>query len=111
MTTGPERQGPGGTRAGRSVLAFGVTALLIGLFGLVALNRDAEPLERLVLVAGPGLLLAVLLVEIPGLVARRSWALTLMTPLLALLIVGGAITFVTALTVGVVQIPFGAILA
>ena len=100
-------------REHRGARAFGllavVTALL--LFAGLAGGGDESLVERLVHLAPGGGSLLVFLVAAGGLNVRRPWATASLSAVLAVLIVGGLVSVVAALSQGRLLVPFGLLLA
>lgn len=112
MTLPPVGSG-GPTREYRATATF----LLGGLFtpGFLFVYQGAfwvDPTIRSVLlVSGVMLSVVALLVTAFGLASGRGWAVAVMSPLLKVLVLAGAIEVISALAHGTIAIPFVALLA
>jgi hypothetical protein len=108
MTAGESRAPTREYRAAMGFIASSVFVLLVLAWGAAP---GVPPVGRLVHAFGPALSATVLLLVAAGLAVRRAWAVAAMTPLLWLLVIGGAIAFGLALAQGTLQLPIGALLA
>ena len=106
MVAGGAVQQPNEDRIRRAIIALGLTlAFDLVVLGIYALSPGVEPVVRVVGVAGALLLLVVIGAEIVGLLRRRPWAVAVATPILLLLVVVGAIVFLTALSQRSLNLP------
>lgn len=107
----PGLSGP--TREYRAATAFVIAAtfMLVVLVLVLGVNPQGQPVRWAVALVGPIVLMIALFATAFGLAQRATWAVAAMTPLLYLLVVSGAISFVLALTRSTYEIPIGLILA
>jgi hypothetical protein len=100
-------------REDRAALAFVVLAMFVAVIGLVVAigASQVHPLRFALAMAAPLLSLFVLLAAAFGLSRRRDWAVAVCTPMLAILVVAGVISFFVALLQARLEIPLGALVA
>jgi hypothetical protein len=114
MVIGAIPPGTGGpTREYRAAvtLVIAATFVLVVLLLVIGVNPEGQPVRWAVSLVGPIVLMVTLFATAFGLAQRAEWAAAAMTPLLYLLVVSGAISFVLALTRSTFEIPIGLILA
>jgi hypothetical protein len=105
---------PGGpTREYRASAAFLIAAafMLVILLLVVGSVSTGPPARWVVPLVGPVVLMLILFATAVGLAQRATWATVAMTPLLYLLVVSGAISFVLGLLRSTLEVPLGLILA
>jgi hypothetical protein len=100
-------------REDRAVIAFVVLAMFVAVIGLVVATGASQvhPLRFALAMAAPLLSLCVLLLAAFGLSRRRDWAVAACTPMLAILVVAGVISFFVAVLQARLEIPVGALVA
>lgn len=114
MVIGANPPGLGGpTREYRASAAFllGAAFMLVILLLVIGSASGGSPAGWVVPLVGPIVLMLILFVTAVGLAQQATWAAVVMTPLLYLLVVSGAISFVLAFTRSTFEIPLGLILA